>query len=339
MPPGPTARSRAGVGSAAATMVAPGIPDGSRPAASARSRAAIPARRGTRSVPFPLDSPPMLRGVWGTGWRVRKGHWVLLPLCDPGMFLGGGSPPRPREANVTTLTDSEWRKLARDLAHRVHVVAPDWTDTNQHDPGVTIVELIAFLAELLFYRQDRSPRAQARLLAIVEELSDRVRKGSCSDVPALTRNRYFFGKVMGVDDFSAEQDYLRDKHRRHNLLLHGVGVVWGLDVSVHTSQANGGQISVTPGLAVGPDGEELLVCEPLTSALGSARSPSIVTLRRVDRPLVEVPTQDGAEASRVEEVVEVEVVEDAPASHLAIARMKRSGRAWRLDPTFSPRRL
>jgi hypothetical protein len=62
-------------------------------------------------------------------------------------------------------------------------------------------------------------------------------------------------------------------------------------------------------------------------------------LRLVDRPLVEVPTDDGAEVSRVEEVVEVAVAEDAPASHLVLARVKRSGPAWRLDPTFSPRRL
>jgi hypothetical protein len=239
---------------------------------------------------------------------------------------------------VATLTDSEWRKLARDLAHRVHVATPDWTDANQHDPGVTIAELVAFLAESLLFREDRSPRAEARLAGIVDELADRVRKGSYSDVPAPTRNRYFFGKVMGVDDFTAEQDYLRDKHRRHNLLLHGVGVVWGLDVSVHTSQADGGQIHVAPGLALSPEGEELAVCMPLTSALGSARSPAVVTLRLVDRPLVEVPTEDGAEASRVEEIVEVGV-EDAPTSHLALARVKRSGRAWRLDPTFSPRRL
>jgi hypothetical protein len=236
---------------------------------------------------------------------------------------------------VTTLTDGDWQTLARDLARRVGVFAPDWTNTDASDPGVTMAELIAFLAESLLDRPDRSPRAQTLLTAVVRDLADKVRDGSCGEVPPLTRNRYFHGKLMSEGDFVLEQEYVRGKQRRHNLLLHGVGIAWGLEVTVKPGQPAGDDVVVSPGLAIGPTGEELLVCEPIASPLGSARSPAFVTLHLVDRPLAVVPAPEGEEVSRVEEVVEVDVLPVAPASHLALARVKRAGRRWRLDPTFT----
>ncbi len=236
---------------------------------------------------------------------------------------------------MTTLTDSEWRKLARDLSRRVAVAVPDWTNSDESDPGITMAELIAFLAESLLDRSDRSPRAQTRLTAIVRDLANEVRAGSCDDVPLLTRNRYFHGKLMSEDDFILEQQYVRDKQRRHNLLLHGMGIAWGLEVTVEPGGTAGDQIVVSPGVAIGPDGEELFVCEPITSPLGSTPSPSFVTLGVVDRPIAVAPTSDGQEVSRVEEVVELDVLPNPPATHLALVRVKRTGRRWRLDPTFT----
>ena len=40
--------------------------------------------------------------------------------------------------------------------------SPDWTDFNRSDPGVTLLELFGYLAELLAYYQDRVA-AEARL--------------------------------------------------------------------------------------------------------------------------------------------------------------------------------
>ena len=44
------------------------------------------------------------------------------------------------------------------------------------------------------------------------------------------RNRYFYGKLLTVRDFMAEQTYLADKRRLTNRLLFGSGVVAGLQV-------------------------------------------------------------------------------------------------------------
>jgi hypothetical protein len=70
------------------------------------------------------------------------------------------------------------------------------------------------------------------------------------------RVNYFFGKVMGVEDFEAEQSYLLDKHRRHNRHLHGWGVICGLAVA-----PSGAGVVVEPGLALDGLGREIVVPE------------------------------------------------------------------------------
>ena len=236
---------------------------------------------------------------------------------------------------MAVLTDAEWDELARDLTARVAVFAPDWTQQTDRDPGVTILELFAFLTESLLYRLDGSPRGQARLRAIVEQL-ERVHASGCPD-GTLIRNRYYTGKLLSVADFEQEQQYLRTRHRRHNRLLHGVGIVGGLDVSVEQGQAGEEPVVVvSPGVAIGPDGEELLLCERATSDACLGTEVCYVTVRLVERPAnVDV---DG-EASRIEESAEIAVVEDLGPVLLAIARLRRDGDTWRPDPSFKPLRV
>jgi hypothetical protein len=50
----------------------------------------------------------------------------------------------------------------------------------------------------------------------------------CADVPDFRRLNYFFGQLLGVDDFQSEQAYFREKQRLHNRCLHGYGTVCGL---------------------------------------------------------------------------------------------------------------
>ncbi len=221
---------------------------------------------------------------------------------------------------MAIVTDGEWDELVRDLARRVAVYAPDWTDRQDSDPGITILELIAFLGESLRERPTRTHKVTAVPYRAL---------------PALTRPRYFAGQLLSVGDLELEQDYLRTKHRRHNLLLHGIGIVRGLDVAVGSGRAGDEpHVTVTPGLAIAPDGEELLVVEPVTIALASDPSSGFVTLGLVDRPLDPMPTPTGAEASHVVEDVEVGLLAEIPASHLAIARVEQADHGWRVDPAF-----
>ncbi len=83
------------------------------------------------------------------------------------------------------------------------------------------------------------------------------RCGVC-EIPAFERNNYFYGKLMTVRDFFAEQCYFNEKRWLINRLLHGWGVVCGLDV--RQSEDEPSAVVVTPGFAIDCCGRELLVC-------------------------------------------------------------------------------
>ena len=59
----------------------------------------------------------------------------------------------------------------------------------------------------------------------------KVEETRCS-LQTFERNRYFYGKPMTVSDFEAEQSYLVGKHRYINRLVHGAGVLCGLQVAL-----------------------------------------------------------------------------------------------------------
>ena len=62
----------------------------------------------------------------------------------------------------------------------------------------------------------------------------KVEETRCS-LQTFERNRYFYGKPMTVSDFEAEQRYLIGKHRYINRLIHGAGVLCGLQVTLPTN--------------------------------------------------------------------------------------------------------
>jgi hypothetical protein len=234
---------------------------------------------------------------------------------------------------VAKRSDAGWEDLRRELSARVGL-APDWTERSGSDPGITLVELFGFLAESLLSRPDLSPHARTRLNGILARLEREV--PPCDD-GTLTRNRYFTGKRLTTEDFEQEQAYHRTKHRRHNRLLHGVGIVRGLGVGLDSRPGSDEPaVVVSPGLAISPEGEELVVCEPVTRAVCPDSVACHVTLALVERPTD--PTADG-EPSRIDESADVAVAEDVPTGHLAIARLIRDGGVWRFDPGFEALRV
>jgi hypothetical protein len=55
------------------------------------------------------------------------------------------------------LDDRTYAQLVAEATARIPAVAPDWTDHNPTDPGITLVELFAWLSEALIYRTDQIP--------------------------------------------------------------------------------------------------------------------------------------------------------------------------------------
>jgi len=69
--------------------------------------------------------------------------------------------------------------------------------------------------------------------------------------------RYFYGQLLGVSHFEAEQDYFKGRLSTFHRLVTGYGVACGLDVCPDTD--NPGNVFVTSGYAIDRWGREIVV--------------------------------------------------------------------------------
>jgi hypothetical protein len=94
------------------------------------------------------------------------------------------------------------------------------------------------------------------------------------DTGILEAPRYFPRQLISSTEMTLEQQYLRDKMRRHNRFLHGWGVVCGAMVCLTPDTTNTGaslsssativnpaawKVAVSPGYILGPYGDEILI--------------------------------------------------------------------------------
>ena len=69
---------------------------------------------------------------------------------------------------LPNLDDRRWQDLVSEGIALLPVHAPEWTDFNAHDPGITLLELFAYVTEGLLYRTNRIPMARkARMLDLL----------------------------------------------------------------------------------------------------------------------------------------------------------------------------
>ena len=61
-----------------------------------------------------------------------------------------------------TLDDRTYAGLLEEARALIPSLAPQWTNHNPSDPGITLVELFAWLTEMLIYRADRVPDENTR---------------------------------------------------------------------------------------------------------------------------------------------------------------------------------
>src|SRR5262245_3269703 len=80
---------------------------------------------------------------------------------------------------------------------------------------------------------------------------------------SIERVRYFPRQLLTADDMCAEQEYLLEKLRRHNRFLHGWGVVCGLEVVKPGEQDPKWQVTICPGYALTPQGDEILITDKI----------------------------------------------------------------------------
>ena len=125
----------------------------------------------------------------------------------------------------------------------------------------------------------------------------------------ISRLNYFDGRLLTADDFTSEQNYHREKQRRHNLHCHGPGVVQGLNVS--TVQKNSAwTVTIEPGVAIDPAGNEIELCTTAQLRLPEAPTALQVGIRFSERlcapiPSLSDPASPSSQPSRMEEGCEV----------------------------------
>lgn len=85
----------------------------------------------------------------------------------------------------------------------------------------------------------------------------------------LERVRYFPRQLITADDMTLEQEYFRQKMRRHSRFLHGWGVVCGGLVEAAPDAEHPWQVRVCPSFIVAPQGDDIPVNEPVLYDLAS----------------------------------------------------------------------
>lgn len=63
---------------------------------------------------------------------------------------------------LPNLDDRRWADLVDEGRALLPVHAPDWTDHNVSDPGITLLEILAWVAEMDVFRADRVPERHRR---------------------------------------------------------------------------------------------------------------------------------------------------------------------------------
>jgi len=144
----------------------------------------------------------------------------------------------------------------------------------------------------------------------------------------LQRTNFFAGRLLTAQDLIAEQEYHREKQRRHNLHCHGYGVVDGLKISIARGRSRS-SIVVGPGVAIAPTGDELHLCAAVTVRLPVASVALQVEIRFAERFTGSIP-----------EVIlqPLGVDKRSPAASdskaLPLARVVLRRGDWRLDRSF-----
>ena len=63
---------------------------------------------------------------------------------------------------LPNLDDIRWTQLVEEGKALIPVHGPEWTDHNAHDPGITLLELFAWVAEMDIYQANRIPDSHKR---------------------------------------------------------------------------------------------------------------------------------------------------------------------------------
>lgn len=159
-----------------------------------------------------------------------------------------------------------------------------------------------------------------------------------TDSEPLERTSFHAGQLLTPEDLTREQEYFRDKQKRHNRTLHGIGVVSGLKVTIA-----GGKVVVDPGLALDCEGNEIVIgtpqqLQPLSSTTGSRAA--YVNIRYADEVSEKTVRESfgicfGEENfNRGHRHLRARWLACGKPHQLTIAKLRCTAQGWRVDRRF-----
>jgi len=162
----------------------------------------------------------------------------------------------------------------------------------------------------------------------------------------LKRVNYFAGKMLTPEDFRTEQQYFKDRMKLHNRFLHGYGIVSGLGVSISAKSPEA--IVVSPGYAIDPQGNDVILSMDMQGSFPSAGTAAYLVLcwaeREVDLMPISYSGGEGEQlvASRIEEYALLKYETDkrkADQTGVVLARLKKIRGKWKIDKQFRTHRV
>lgn len=68
---------------------------------------------------------------------------------------------------LPVLDDQNYNDIVEAAKRRIPVIFPEWTDFNEHDPGITLIELFAWLKEMQQYTLNRMPDSVRKAMLLL----------------------------------------------------------------------------------------------------------------------------------------------------------------------------
>jgi hypothetical protein len=94
------------------------------------------------------------------------------------------------------LDDLRYDAVVEQLTRRIPVYAPEWTDWNDSDPGITMIQLFSYLAEQVGYRLNQVP--EKNYIELLKLLGVRLRAAA----PAVSRMGIFLADPTSIEGFT-----------------------------------------------------------------------------------------------------------------------------------------
>jgi predicted phage baseplate assembly protein len=186
---------------------------------------------------------------------------------------------------LENLDDKSFEDLVSDAVARIRVYAPEWTDYNKTDPGITLIELLAWIAEMQIYRLNRvSERSRLKFLKLLGINGIRPARAATVELnftmqssPATTSSiRIPAFTQLAASDPATGEDIIFETDRDLNLVNIGLDAILTIPKGgsiIDNTDANSGEnvsysaFGIDPvmgdalylGLDLSPKGQELAV--------------------------------------------------------------------------------